>query len=104
MHYAIIQLAGKQFKVSPDQELIVDQISDQAAKSLKVTDVLLVVDGDKVQVGNPLVKGASVLCEVDRHQKSKKIRVAKYKSKSRYRRTYGHRQSQTVLKVKSIVS
>ncbi len=104
MNYAIIQLAGKQFKVSEGQELIVDRMPNQPEKSLQISDVLLVADGEKIKVGTPLVKGASVTCEVSHHQKSKKIRVAKYKSKSRYRRTYGHRQSQTVLTVKSIQS
>lgn len=102
MKYAIIQLAGKQFKVEPDQELVVDLLPEDTDSSLKVTDVLLVADGDKVKVGSPLVKGASVSLKVEHHQKAKKIRVLKYKSKSRYRRSYGHRQSQTVLKVTDI--
>ena len=102
MKYAIIQLAGKQFKVEPDQELVVDKLPEESGKTLKVTDVLLVADGEKVKVGTPLVKGASVTFSVEQHQKAKKIRVLKYKSKSRYRRTYGHRQHQTALKVTNI--
>jgi len=102
MKYAIIQLAGKQFQVEPDQELIVDLLPEATGDELKVTDVLLVVDGDKIQVGTPLVKDASVSLHVEHNQKAKKIRVVKYKSKSRYRRVYGHRQSQTVLKVTGI--
>ena len=104
MKYAIIQLAGKQFKVEPDQELVVDRLEDNEGDTLKVTDVLLVADGDKIKVGTPLVKGASVTFKVEQHQKDKKIRVLKYKSKSRYRRTYGHRQYQTALKVTNIAA
>jgi len=103
MKYAVIQIAGKQFRVEEGQELTVSQaIEVEEGKDLKVADVLLTVDGDKVTVGEPLIKGASVTLKVKTHQQSDKIRVAKYKSKSRYRRVYGHRHPETTLEVVSI--
>lgn len=100
--YAIIQLQGKQYQVSEGDEFVVDRLVTPADKKLEVTDVLLVVDGEKRQIGQPLVKGAKVVCEILADQKGEKIRVAKYKAKSRYRKVIGHRQLQTVVKVTSI--
>lgn len=102
MSYAIIQLQGKQYRVSPGDTLVVDQLATEINKTLKVTDVLLVQDGKKISVGDPLVAGATVTFDVLEHAKGEKIRVATYKSKSRTRRVKGHRQRQTTLKVKSI--
>jgi len=101
--YAVIQLQGKQYQVQEGDEFAVDQIIEQEAGSkFDITDVLLVVDGDKRQIGEPLVEGVKVQCELLARQKGEKIRVAKYKSKSRYRKVHGHRQLQSVVKVLQI--
>ncbi len=100
--YAVIQLQGKQYQVSEGDEFAVDRLSEEAASKFEVTDVLLVVDGDKRQIGQPLVEGAKVACEVVEHQKGDKIRVAKYKAKSKYRKVQGHRQLQSVVRVVKI--
>ncbi|PIR61963.1 MAG: 50S ribosomal protein L21 [Candidatus Pacebacteria bacterium CG_4_10_14_0_8_um_filter_43_12] len=102
MAYAIIQLNGKQYKVSPKDEIIVDRVPQAAGEKVTSGDVLLVCDGDKVNVGTPLVSGASVSYTIKDHQRGKKIRVSKYKSKSRYRRVQGHRQEQSVLVIEAI--
>jgi large subunit ribosomal protein L21 len=103
MKYAVIQIAGKQYRVEVGQELTVSQaIEVEDGKELKISDVLLTVDGDKIALGEPLVKGASVTFKVKKHEQSEKIRVAKYRAKSRYRRVYGHRQPETILEVVSI--
>ncbi len=102
MKYAVIQFAGKQYRVEPGQELTFNGITAEEGKIVTVSDVLLTVDGDKVTVGQPLVQGAAVKLKVKSHQKSDKIRVAKYKAKSRYRRVYGHRQPETTVEVVSI--
>lgn len=104
MSYAVIQLQGKQFRVSPGEKLVVDRLADEDGAALKVTDVLLVGEGDNVTVGTPFVKGATVEMTVEAKTRGEKIRVFKYKSKSRYRKTRGHRQDQTILTVKSINS
>lgn len=99
MNYAIIQLAGKQYRVSEGDEVTVDH---QEGDSLKVTDVLLVKTDTEVKIGAPLVEGAVVTLKKLSDQRGDKIRVFKYKAKSRYRRTQGHRQEQSVLQVQKI--
>ncbi len=100
--YAIIKLAGKQYRVQEGDEFIVDQLDMEEGAKADCLEVVLLKDDNKVVVGNPLVKDAVVKLEAVSHQKGKKLRVAKYKAKSRYRRVYGHRQRQTVVKVLSI--
>lgn len=104
MKYAVIQLAGKQFRVSEGDQITIDRVAAEDWKNGKMTvkDVLLTRSDDAVQVGAPYVDGASVGLELVQDQKGEKIRVFKYKAKSRYRRTNGHRQAQTVVKVASI--
>jgi large subunit ribosomal protein L21 len=103
MKYAIIQLQGKQFQVSEGDQITVDRLDKTEGEKFAVTDVLLLVDEDKKKIGQPIVKDVKVNCEVLSNDKGKKIRVAKYKAKSRYRKVMGHRQLQSVLKIVSIV-
>lgn len=100
--YAVIQLQGKQYQVQEGDEFLVDQLDKEAGTKFEVSDVLLLVDGEKRKIGQPLVAGAKVACELVSNQKGEKIRVAKYKSKSRYRKVRGHRQYQSTVRVLSI--
>ncbi len=102
MSYAVIQIAGKQYKVSPQDKLVIDRQETEAGEKITVTDVLLVGEGDSTKIGAPLVKGASVVLKVEDHPRAEKIKVFKYKSKSRYRKSRGHRQHLTTLTVESI--
>lgn len=100
--YAVIQLAGKQYRVQEGDTLVVNKLEQEAGGSFTVSDVLLAVNDQDVTVGAPFVSGAKVKFEVVKQQKGEKIRVATYKAKSRYRRVKGHRQHETVLKVVKI--
>lgn len=102
MAYAIIQINGKQYKVSPKEEITVDRVPYEQGEKVTHTDVLLVSNGDSITVGTPSVKNASVTFTVKTHERGEKIRVAKYKSKSRYRRVKGHRQELSVLSIEDI--
>lgn len=102
MKYAVIQLAGKQLRVSEGEQITVTRMEGEAESELKISDVLLKVDGEKVQVGTPLVADSVVTLKVVSHDKADKIRVAKYKAKSRYRRVKGFRASETTFEVVSI--
>lgn len=103
MSYAIIQLAGKQFKVLEGQTITTDRLTESSeGDTITVTDVLLIADEKTSKIGTPLVKGAEVTLKVVEHNKGKKIDVLKYKSKSRYRKTYGHRSYQSKLEVLKI--
>jgi len=96
MKYAVIAISGTQYKVEENQVITLDKIDP----TLKSTDqVLLTVDGDKVTVGTPLVKGASVDFELVRDYQGKKLRVSVYKAKSRYRKTKGFRAQLTDIKI-----
>ena len=101
MKYAIINLGGKQLRVEEGGELEVDRIETAPGKTVTIDEVLMYRDGDKVVVGNPKVKLAVVL-EVIEEGRGQKVRVAKFKAKSRYRKVQGHRQAQSRVKVVSI--
>ncbi len=102
--YAIIKIAGSQIKVSEGDEIEVNKIEAKKDSSLTIQDVLLLVDDKKVKIGQPLVKGASVKAKILDQLKDKKVRVATYKSKSRYRRVMGFRALLTKLKIEKIAS
>lgn len=102
MTHAVIQLCGKQYLVTEGEMLTVDRLENPAETKLTITDVLLINKDDVVTVGAPLVDKAKVVLSVMDHNRADKIKVFKYKSKSRYRKTQGHRQLKTVLKVESI--
>jgi large subunit ribosomal protein L21 len=102
MKYAVIQLAGKQYKVAEGESLTVNSLGLQDGETLSITDVLLTADGTKVEVGTPVIKGKTVKLKVVSSQKGAKLRVATYKAKSRYRRVHGHRQHETTVEVVSI--
>ncbi len=102
MSYAVIQLTGKQYKVSEGEKLTVGRLEAKEGETITVTDVLLTTTGDDTIVGTPLVAGASVTLKVLIHDRAAKIRVAKFKAKSRYRKVQGHKQLQTQVEVVSI--
>ena len=102
MKYAVVQLQGKQYRVSEGDVLTVDHVEVDVNSELTISDVLLVnVDGN-TQVGAPTLKDHQVTLKVLEQGKDEKIRVFKYKSKSKYRKTHGHRQHVTNLTVMKI--
>lgn len=103
MVYAIVRSGGQQHLVEPDRMIDVDRLHAEVGSTVELNDVLLVADGDTV-IGQPSVAGASVVAEVVEHGRGAKILVFKYKSKTRYRRKMGHRQSYTRLAVKRILT
>lgn len=100
--YAIIQIAGKQYKVSEGDTLQVNRLDVAADQDLVVEDVLLMASDKGTVIGTPLVEKAKVTLKVVDHYQGEKVRVAKYKSKSRYRRVNGHRQPLTTVTVTKI--
>ena len=102
MKYAVIQTGGKQYQVTEGQTLSLEKLNGKPKDKLEFDQVLLVVDDTKVHLGQPVVKGALVTAEILEQKKAKKIRVAKFKAKSRYRRVKGHRQQLTEVKIVKI--
>lgn len=101
MKYAVIKNGGHQYKVEEGQVIQVEKLVSDGS-SYVFDEVLLVVDGDKVEVGMPTVAGMKVHGNVVSQVKGEKIEVFKYKSKSRYRKHTGHRQKYTQVKITGI--
>ena len=103
MKKAVIATGGKQYVVAEGDTVTIERLADADKKSVKF-DALLVVDGDKVSVGMPLVSGASVTASVvDAEAKADKVTAIRYKAKKRVHKLHGHLQLQTVLKIDKIV-
>ncbi len=102
--FAIVYLAGKQYRLREKDEIEVEKLEIEAGKNFKINEVLLMgeEDGSSVKIGMPFVAGAHVECQILEHGKGEKIRVFKFKAKKRYHRTQGHRQQFTALKVLKI--
>ena len=100
--YAVIESGGKQHKVRPGELLRVEKIDGEPGDVISIDSVLLVKGDDSIQVGNPLVDGARITCEIMEQGKGRKIVVFKKKRRKGYRRKQGHRQLFTCLKIKEI--
>lgn len=100
--YAIIESGGKQRRVSPGALVTLERIDGEAGKQVELSKVLLVADGEQVKIGTPYLLGASVMSEIVRQGRGPKVTVFKFKRRKRYRRTQGHRQAQTTLRVTEI--
>jgi len=99
MEYAVIKTGGKQYKVVKGSVIEVDKISSEIGKEIVFNDVFLLVSDGRVEIGRPTVKDAKVKAKVLSHIKGDKIRVAKFKAKSKYRRVMGFRQSLSRLQI-----
>ncbi len=100
--FAVIKISGTQLKVYEGKEYEVNKIDGNKGEKIEVTDVLLISDGAETKIGNPVVEGAKVTLEITSQKKDKKIDVYKYKAKSRYRRSIGHRALISRVLVKKI--
>ena len=100
--FAIINIAGKQFRVEEGDQIKVPHQSIDAGKSLAFDKVLLINDGKKVQLGSPLLSNVSISATVVEHGRGKKIRIFKKKRRKGYRRNNGHPQNYSLIKIDSI--
>ena len=99
--YAIIKTGGKQYKVSEGDLVRVEKLPYEVGDTVEFDEVLLVA-GDEVKVGSPVIENAKVTATVEDQNKDKKIVVFKYKPKKMYRKKQGHRQPYTLVKIDSI--
>jgi len=100
--YAVVKTGGKQYRVTPGDTLRVEKLDAEQGAKIVLDTVLMVVDGDKTNIGSPLVDGAKVKCTVMEQGRAKKIYAFRYKSKKNVRVKKGHRQYYSQLKVDSI--
>ena len=96
MQYAVCEISGRQYTVKPEQTLEVDYLGD--IKSLSVNKVLLMVDGEKIEVGTPYLK-STLEFEVMGDKKLAKVRVAKFHAKANYRKVKGQRRTVSIIKL-----
>ncbi|MBN4070465.1 50S ribosomal protein L21 [Olleya sp. AH-315-F22] len=101
--YAIVEIAGQQFKVVKDQKVFVHRLQTEEGKKVAFDNVLLLSDGDKVTIGAPAIGGAQVGAKVLKHLKGDKVIVFKKKRRKGYRVKNGHRQSLTEIQIESIL-
>ncbi len=102
MNYAVIKSGGKQYVVRPNESFKTDKIEGNPGDKVSFDEVLLIVDGEKMTVGAPVIKGMSVLGKIVDQKSGDKVRVAKFKAKARYRKVRGFRAKITEVMVESI--
>ncbi len=100
--YAVIKTGGKQYRVSPGDLLVVEKLAGEPGAEVSFDHVLMLGDGDVVTVGAPTVAGAAVTATLVETRKGEKVKVFKKIRRQGYRRTRGHRQTETVLRVTAI--
>ena len=100
--YAIVEIAGHQFKIQKDQKLFVNRMENEQGSELEFDQVLLLADDDDIKVGTPLVEGVKVKAKVLEHVKADKIKVFKKKRRKGYQKMNGHRQPMTQIQIEEI--
>jgi len=101
--YAVVKTGGKQYRISKDDVLTVEKLDGDKGDTLELVEVLAMGDGKSITVGNPLVQGARVAATVLEQKKSDKVVVFKKKRRKNYRRTRGHRQQVTIIRINDIL-
>jgi large subunit ribosomal protein L21 len=100
--YAVIRSGGKQYRVAPGQTIRLERMTGDVGSTIELGDVLVVENEGKFQAGAPLIANAKVLATVLENDRTKKVIVFKKKRKKQYRRTRGHRQDFTAVRIDKI--
>lgn len=100
--YAIVRTGGKQYQVKCGDQVRVEKLEGNVGDTVDLSDVLMVVDGEEVKIGQPVLENAKVTAKIAEQGKDKKVIVFKKKRRKGYRLKKGHRQSYTALKIEEI--
>ncbi|OQY08149.1 MAG: 50S ribosomal protein L21 [Desulfobacteraceae bacterium 4572_123] len=100
--YAVVSTGGKQYKVQEGETLSVEKLPGEVGSQISFDRVLMFSDDENISVGKPVIENAVVSAHIIEQGKARKILVFKYKRRKRYRRTQGHRQAFTKVKIDSI--
>jgi len=102
MSYAVIRTGGKQYRVSPGARLTIEKLVGDPGQAVEFSEVLLRGDGERVEIGAPLVDGAAVRAIIVEQDRGPRILVYKKKRRKNYRRRMGHRQYETTVQITSV--
>ena len=102
--YAVIKTGGKQYRVVQGERLKVEKSEAEVGAKVTLDQILMVADGEKITIGSPVVKGASVQATVVSHGRGDKVMIFKFRRRKHYRKTQGHRQSFTEIKIEAIAT
>jgi large subunit ribosomal protein L21 len=100
--YAVIKTGGKQYKVAAGGKLKVETLPVEVGGEVEIKDVLMVADGADIKIGAPMLAGASVRCTVLSHGRGEKVMIFKMRRRKHYRKTQGHRQNYTEIRIDGI--
>ena len=100
--YAVINTGGKQYRVTPGEQVRVEMLKGEAGDTINFEQVLLTSDGEKILLGQPYLENSKVVGQIVRQGKGKKVVVLKYKRRKTYRRKRGHRQPFTLVRIDAI--
>jgi large subunit ribosomal protein L21 len=102
--YAVIKTGGKQYKVSPGDVVRVESLDAKKGDTVEIKDVCMIADGDKMSIGKPMLASAKVTAEVVDEDRGVKLLIFKHRRRKGFRKTNGHRQNYTAIKVKEITA
>ncbi len=102
--YAVIKTGGKQYKVSQGDILKVEKLNAAPGDEIEISDVLMIVDGEEITLGTPVVEGASVKAKIIEQGRAKKVIVFKKKRRKGYRVKNGHRQPFTAIEIQQVTA
>lgn len=100
--YAVIVTGGKQYRVSEGQTLKIEKLAADAGKAIQFDQVLMVADGDDIQIGTPYISGIKVSAEVVSQGRAPKVRIVKFRRRKHHMKQMGHRQYLTEVKITAI--
>ena len=100
--YAVIKTGGKQYRVAEGETLKVEKLDVEEGAAVEFDTVLMIADGEQVRIGAPYIDGARVTATVESQGRGPKVRIVKFRRRKHYRKTQGHRQSYTELRISGI--
>ena len=102
--FAVIKTGGKQYKVRAGDLVKVEKLDAEEGKTIKISEVLMVIDGEQTTVGTPHVKGAAVSAKVNSHGRGPKVKIMKFRRRKHHRKQMGYRQAYTELSIVDITA
>jgi len=100
--YAVIATGGKQYRVTEGETLKVEKLAGEEGSEIELDQVLMVADGDNIQVGTPVLENGAVTAKIKSHGRGKKVEIIKFRRRKHHRKQMGHRQDYTEIEVTKI--